>query len=108
MTMAALMLAGAMAFGHGPAVDQQPFAASRTDAIRAAAREEAVDAPAPADTEVRYPSADGDILADMSTATPIPPLKPARPIAAQFPTRAAPAATGSAVDASGLLGGPKY
>ncbi|MDO9222122.1 MAG: hypothetical protein Q7U20_00240 [Caulobacter sp.] len=104
MILMPLMLAGAVAFGHGAAVDQRPFAASRTDAIRAAAKVETVEAPAPEDTDVRYPSADGDILADMSPRTAVPPLTPARPIAARVP----PATTGPAVDATGLLGGPRY
>lgn len=106
MTMAALMLAGAMAFGHGPAIDQQPFTASRADAIRAAARVKTVDAPAPGDTTVRYPSADGDILADMSPSVTALSPAPARPLVARLPPRTpSPAAP---VDATGLLGGPKY
>jgi hypothetical protein len=52
-------------------------------------------------------SADGDILASLSPAIVVPPLKPARPIAAVFPPVGPPLATDSARDTSGLLGGPK-
>lgn len=107
MIITPLLLAGAMAFGHGPAADQRPFNASRANAIRAAAMELGATAPAPEATAVRYPSADGDILASLSPAIVVPPLKPARPIAAVFPPVGPPAATDSARDTSGLLGGPK-
>lgn len=105
--MPTLLLAGAMAFGHGPAADQRPFDASRANAIRAAATEQAATAPAPETTTVRYPSADGDILADLSPTMVGPPLTPARPIAAAFPPMTAPSADRYGRDTSGLLGGPK-
>lgn len=108
MIITPLLLAGAMAFGHGPAADQRPFNASRANAIRAAATEQSATAPAPAATQVRYPSADGDILADLSPTMVVPPLKPARPIAAAFPPMTTPSATESGRDTSGLLGGPRY
>jgi len=102
-----LLLAGAMAFGHGPAADQRPFNASRANAIRAAAMQQAATAKAPDATTVRYPSADGDILADLSPTMVAPPLKPARPIAAVFPPMSTPSADRYGADTSGLLGGPK-
>lgn len=107
MILISLLLAGAMAFGHGPAADQRPFNASRADAIKAAARTTAVSAPAPAATAVRYPSADGDILADLCAGMTVPPLKPAHPIAAVFSPMTAPSAGVHSRDASDLLGGPK-
>lgn len=103
MTIPALLLAGAVAFGHGPAADQRPYRASRADAIIAAATLQGADAPPPEATPVRYPSADGDILAGLGATMVIPPLKPAHPIAAVFPPATAP----SASDPSDLLGGPK-
>ncbi len=107
MTISALMLAGAMAFGQGAAADQRPYAASRADAVRAAAATQTVDAPAHDATAVRYPSADGDILGGLGAAMTVPPLKPARPIAAVFPPASATSADAYGADTSGLLGGPK-
>ena len=102
-----LLLAGAMAFGHGPAADQRPFNASRANAIKAAAMEQGATARAPDATAVRYPSADGDILARLGPAMVVPPLKPARPITAVFPPVSAPSADRYGADTTGLLGGPK-
>lgn len=107
MIITPLLLAGAMAFGHGLAADQRPFNASRANAVRAAAMRQGAVAPAPDATAVRYPSADGDILGGLGPAMTVPPLKPARPIVAVFPPMPAPSATDSARDTSGLLGGPK-
>ena len=107
MITAALMLAGAMAFGHGPAADQRPYGVSRADAIIEAARTRSAQAPPPEATTVRYPSSDGDILAGLSAGMAVPPSQPRKPIAAVFPPMTAPSATTSGVDASGLLGGPK-
>jgi hypothetical protein len=107
MTTLALLMAGAFAFGHGPAIDHKPFSASRANAIVEAAKGPAAKAPPPEATTVRYPSADGDILAGLGKGMVVPPLRPARPIAAAFPPPRAPSATGSGVDASGLLGGPR-
>jgi len=107
MILIPLLLAGAVAFGHGPAADQRPFNASRANAIKAAARDETVSAPAPAATTVRYPSADGDILADLGQPMTVPPLKPAHPIAAVFAPMTAPSAGVYSRDTSDLLGGPK-
>lgn len=100
MTIAALMLAGVMAFGHGPAADQRPYGASRTNAIVEAARTQSAQATPPEATSVRYPSTAGDILAGLGTTMTIPPLLPRKPIAAVFP----PSPSTSGVD---LLGGPK-
>ncbi len=107
MTISALMLAGAMAFGQGTAADQRPYAASRADAVRAAAATQTVDAPAPAATTVRYPSADGDILANLGGAITAPPLPSTPPIAATFPPASPASAYPYGADSSGLLGGPK-
>ncbi|MDP1739261.1 MAG: hypothetical protein Q8L23_17690 [Caulobacter sp.] len=103
MAVIALLLAGAMAFGHGPAADQRPFNASRANAIKAAAMQQGAAAPAPAATSVRYPSADGDILAGLGKAVTVPPLIPLR----AAPPPRAPSAVAGAVDSSGLLGGPR-
>ena len=108
MILMPLMLAGALAFGHGPAVDQRPFRASRADAIRAAAAQAGAQAPEAAATSVRYPSADGDILARLGPPITVPPLKPARPIVAAFPSMNAPSTDRYSPDTSGLLGGPKH
>lgn len=108
MTIPALMLAGAVAFGHGPAADQRPYRASRADAIIAAATLQGPEAPPPEATPVRYPSADGDILAGMGPTMVIPPLKPAHPIAAVFPPMTTPSADRYGADTPGLLGGPKH
>ena len=107
MTISALMLAGAMVFGQGAAADQRSFAASRTDAIRSAATQQAAQAPAPASTTVRYPSADGDILANLGGAMMAPPLPSTPPIAATFPPASSASASPYGADSSGLLGGPK-
>ncbi|HRD29328.1 MAG TPA: hypothetical protein PLO65_13595, partial [Caulobacter sp.] len=72
MLLSTLMLAGATAFGHGPAADQRPFRASRADAIIAAATMQGADAPPAEATPVRYPSADGDILADLGPVMTVP------------------------------------
>lgn len=105
--LTSLLLTGALAFGHGAAVDQRPYAASRSNAIIEAARTQGADAAAPAATSVRYPSADGDILAGMGQGMAIPPLQPTKPIAAVFPPMSTPSADRRGVDASGLMGGPK-
>jgi len=107
MTIPALLLAGAVAFGHGAAVDQRPYGASRSNAIIEAAAGQGADAPSPEAATARYPSADGDILAGLGQAMSIPPLPPAHSIAAVFPSPTAPSADRSSPDASGLLGGPK-
>ena len=103
MILTTLMMAGALAFGHGPAADQKPYAASRANAIVEAAKALDVQAPPPGTTTVRYPSADGDILADLGPSMTAPPLQPRQPIAAVFP----PMTSTYSTDTSGLLGGPK-
>jgi hypothetical protein len=108
MLLSTLMLAGALAFGHGAAVDQRPYAAGRSNAIIEAARSQGATAAAPDATAVRYPSADGDILAGTGAAAlPLPPLQPRAPIAAVFPPMRAPSTNTRAVDGTGLLGGPR-
>jgi len=107
MILMPLMLAGAMAFGHGAAVDQRPYAASRANAIIDAATVQGATAAAPEATPVRYPSADGDILAGLGQGMAIPPLQPGKPIAATYPPMSTPPADRRGVDASGLLGGPR-
>lgn len=107
MILMPLMLAGAMAFGHGAAVDQRPYAASRANAIIDAATVQGATAAAPEATPVRYPSADGDILAGLGQPMTITPLPAKKPIAAVFPPTHAPSADPRGVDASGLLGGPR-
>ena len=107
MILLPLMLAGATAFGHGAAVDQRPYAASRTNAIIEAAATQEVTAAASDATPVRYPSADGDILAGLGQPMTVAPLLPKKPIAAVFPRMRAPSADARGVDASGLLGGPR-
>ncbi|MCF8504023.1 MAG: hypothetical protein K9G59_03850 [Caulobacter sp.] len=107
MTISALLLAGAMVFGQGAATDQRPYAASRTDAIRSAATQQTAQAPAPAATTVRYPSADGDILANLGRAMTAPPLPSTPPIAATFPPARSDSAYPYGTDSTGLLGGPK-
>ena len=107
MTISALMLAGAMVFGQGAAADQRSFVASRADAIRSAATQQAAQAAAPASTTVRYPSADGDILANLGGAMMAPPLPSTPPIAATFPPASSASAYPYGADSSGLLGGPK-
>jgi len=107
MTISALMLAGAMAFGQGAAADQRSYAASRADAIRSAAADQAAQAPTPAATTVRYPSADGDILANLGGAITAQPLPSTPPIAATFPPASSASAYPYGADTSGLLGGPK-
>ena len=107
MILPTLLLAGALAFGHGAAVDQRPYAASRSNAIIEAARDQGAQAAPPEATPVRYPSADGDILAGMGQAIAIPPLQPVKPYAAKFPPMDTPSADRRGPDGTGLLGGPR-
>lgn len=107
MILLPLMLAGVTAFGHGAAVDQRPYAASRAKAIIDAAAVQGPAASPPEATPVRYPSADGDILAGLGQPMTITPMPGKKPVAAVFPPMRAPSADARDVDASGLLGGPR-
>ncbi len=109
MMLIPLMLAGALAFGHGQAVDQRPYAAGRSNAIIEAARSRGPVAAEPEATSVRYPSADGDILAGMGQPMSASPMTPKKPVAAVFPPMSPPPSTDRySTDSSGLLGGPKH
>jgi hypothetical protein len=107
MTISAFLLAAAMVFGPGAAADRRPYSASRADAVRAAAAQQGSDAPAPNATTVRYPSADGDILANVGGAFTATPLPSTPPIAASFPPASPASAYPYGADTTGLLGGPK-
>jgi hypothetical protein len=104
LAVIALLLAGALS-GPALAVDGRPVNASRSDAIREAAREQSPSAPSAAVAPARYPSIDGDILAGISAGIRVSPLAPYRPVAA---APRSPSATSAGVDASGLLGGPRH
>lgn len=107
MILMPLMLAGSMAFGHGAAVDQRPYAASRANAIIEAAAGQGATAAAPEATPVRYPSADGDILAGLGQPMTITPMPPGRPGTTVLPPKARPSTDTRDVDGTGLLGGPR-
>lgn len=110
MLIPTLLLAGAMAFGHGPAADQRPFNASRANAIKAAAMQQGAAAPAPAETDVRYPSADGDILGGVGHGRTVQAPEPYRPMTAgPSPSALRPASPPPPppMDSTGLLGGPR-
>lgn len=111
MLLSTLMLTGALAFGHGPAADQRPFAAGRSDAIREAARTETLVAPRPDASAVRYPSADGDILGGVGHGLAVQPPRPYRPLVAApspFASRPASPRPPPPMDSTGLLGGPRH
>jgi hypothetical protein len=110
MLIPTLLLAGAMAFGHGPAADQRPFNASRANAIKAAAMQQEVAPPAPAATSVRYPSADGDILGGIGHGRTVQTSEPYRPMTAGLaPSASRPVSRPPpAMDSTGLLGGPRH
>ncbi|MFA7262659.1 MAG: hypothetical protein WC068_06530 [Caulobacter sp.] len=110
MMTTVLMLAGALTFGHGPAVDQRPFAAGRADAIREAARTQTRVAPRSDASMVRYPSADGDILGGIGHGRTVQTPEPYRPMTAGLaPSASRPASRPPPpMDSTGLLGGPRH
>lgn len=108
MMLATLMLAGALSFGHGLAVDQRPYAAGRSDAIRQAARTQTQVAPRPDAAAVRYPSADGDILGGIGHGLAVQAPEPYRPRTAVPSPSASRPASPPPMDSTGLLGGPRH